>query len=131
MASRRIPNVSLPWTSVVATSTTDVWYPVTDYEDAGGFGTARSWMELRGKSNAVLVVPAVQTANDPRSPDAPVAIPILNGVSGYANAEGVFDPAAVTSIASDKKLIRYGWLVKLASGTVGAARVAGQIQVLF
>lgn len=127
--------IKLGWKNVTSSLTTDLFFPATRWwQPEMLFGAARSTMEMRGRFGGALVVPAYQTCNDELSPDAAVAIPILNNPGGgYANADGVYFPAlalATLSIA-DKRKIRLGWMVKLASAGNGGADVSAEIDLFY
>lgn len=120
----------LPRTTVVTSSANDEWIPATDFAPAGKIVSGRGWLEMNGRFNGALVKPAYQTANDPRSPDAAIALPLVTA-GGYADSNGFHDCAAAwTSMPSvaGKTLVRFGWIIKT-GGSVGGASVRGVIQV--
>lgn len=132
MASLKI--VALPWRPIDQVNGTDVWIPATGWSKAGGLGSCRATVEMRGRvGSPILAVPAFQLANDPLLPDAAVAILVqVGGSTGYANGDSMFYCGAFASMpTSDRRLVRYGWLVKLASGTNGSAQVQAEIEVLY
>lgn len=125
--SKAIMNFGLQATA----SGTDVWAPVTGWGPANrGIKSACASMEMRTRFGAgLLAVPAYQTANDKLNPDTAVAIPISGGSGGYANADGCFTPGSdVTLNVSGKEHIRFGWLIKSATGgTPSYAQLGGTV----
>lgn len=128
MASK---SVSLPWTTVTSALTTDLFVPVSPWTSSAALAEVRGSCEMRARYGNALVVPAYQTANDPRNPDTAIAIPMTGGATGWANAEAVFDPANPIPLTGidNKTMIRFGFIIKLASGSNGGARVRGKVQV--
>lgn len=128
--------VRLPWDTISFNSTTEAFAPVTRFVKAP-IGQIRAKMEMRIRWGGALVVPAFQVANDTLNPlttDA-AAIPIKNDAgAGFANADGSYPfsaSAPFTLPTGDKEWIRFGWMVKLASGSNGSARVSAMIEVLY
>lgn len=116
-------------TTVCNASASDVFFPATPWMDAGKPIEGRClWMEMIGESGAVQVMPAWQTCNDRRTPDAAVG---LATSQGYATADGTYDPpaswSAMTAVAG-KAEIRFGFIIKT-GGAFGGCSVAAKVQV--
>ncbi len=134
-----VKTIGLGWKIVPSALSTDLFFPGTGWFTAamlGGWpGSARAKMEMRGRYGNALIVPAYQTANDTDNPDMPaIAIPVAVGAGqGYANADGVFyftpTPATLSLLGSAN--IRFGWMIKLASGSNGGGAVSGSIDLLY
>ena len=101
----------------------------------GGVSGARASVEFVQRSGNLIFTAAVQFANDPRSPDTTInAVLIADGTAGYADAEGVFDPAsALKTLASTGfELMRVGWALKLSTGsTRGYGRASGVLELFY
>lgn len=126
-----VTTYALKRTTVVNSSTTAIFYPATDFMDVAGIGNVRASIEVRARFGTALICAGFQTANDKLNPDTAVAIPIENDAQGgYADADGVwFVNSALTPVSStDKTFIRYGFMIKLVSGTNGGGSVVGGVQ---
>lgn len=117
----------LVWMGLAATSVTEVFIPAGGWENAGNVTGGRGWGELRGRTGNFQVKPAVQLANDVRSPGAATA------VGSALSADGVSDPGAVTALSTGaSRYIRVGWLVSLTSGsTLGFGAAAGTVELIY
>ena len=118
----------LPWTTLAAVSTVAVFVPSGAWESAAGVTGARASGEMRGKNGNAQAQPAVQVANDQRSPGA------ATGIGSTMTNDGVTDPVnPSTSLSTDGvKYLRTGWLVSLISGSnLATASVAGVIELLY
>jgi len=118
---------NMPWTMITTNSTAagGEFHAVSPWRAiAPGETAARASMEVAAiTGTGMQVAAAVQTANDPRNPDAHAAV--ITAVT----TNGVKDPnAAATTITVDgKRWIRTGYSVKVTSGT-GWVRVAGRVE---
>jgi hypothetical protein len=112
----------MPWMTLLAASTTEVFIPAGPWDSASGISGAKALGELRGQFGNAQVRAAVQLANDVRSPDAATAI----GTATSTN--GPIDPTQASVSSSGKTYIRPGWLVSLSSGgTLAGLAVSGTI----
>ena len=125
MARRSIP---LPWTFVVATSTSDVFVPVTGWFAAQEIKKIAIVMEIVGLIGQTQIKRAYQTADSPSSADS------ATGVGSFVSANAVSYPSSSTDISATteaKQLIRFGFIVSLATGsTIATASVAGRVDVI-
>jgi hypothetical protein len=104
--------LGMEWSGYAAASTTKVFVPAGPWQPADNVTAAKGWRELRGKTGNFQAEPAVQVANDVRSPGAATA------VGSALTADGVSDPNGhVVVTTASSKYIRPGWLVSLTSGT--------------
>lgn len=123
MASAR--KIRLGWSDVVTTSASNSFHPASVWLPADGLSNVKAQMELRGSyGTGLAIVPAYQLTNDPRNPDAATVILIENDggtPAGYANGDGFYDfNTTVTNLTTtDRSLIRFGWIIKVSSGTGG------------
>lgn len=123
--------IALPYISVQSDSSTggqETFYPVTPYMNAGEVGKVRGPIELVWKTGNLNVSLAYQTADVENAPGTAAAI------GSYATSAGVTYPTQYTDIASSanaKQLIRFGFLVKLSSGsTLSYGYVGGSLQIM-
>jgi hypothetical protein len=72
MADQKL--VTLPWTILFAKSETATFVPVTAWTAGDATTSARAWGEMRAKVNTITIQPAVQYANDVRSPAGTVGM---------------------------------------------------------
>ena len=116
----------LEWGGYAAISTTEVFIPCGGWESAAHVSSARGWGELRGKTGSFQAKPAVQLANDVRSPGAATA------VGAAISADGVSDPSSYVSLSTGgSRYIRVGWLVSLTAGsTLATGSVAGLVELI-
>ena len=114
--------LDLPPMTLVATSTTEVFIPAGEWQSSVGIVSAKAWGELRGLNGAAQARPAVQLANDTRSPDAAI------GIGTALASNGMFDPATASVSTGSKQSIRPGWLVSLSGGsTLATVSVIGTL----
>ena len=120
-----IKSIPIPWTTVIAGSTTAAGFPATGWLPALQVQKLRVNFEMRGRSGNLQVTLGYQTANVENSPDEPIA------VGSYQTTNDVFYGSSPTDISANtlgKQLIRFVWMVKLsADGSPGFARVGGSI----
>lgn len=117
--------VEMPWGTYAAGSTTEVFVPAGGWVPTRNVQSARGWGELRNRTGLFQARPAVQVANDVRSPGT------VTAVGAMISADGVSDPTAPVSISSSttSKYMRVGWLVSLTSGnTLGTGALAGVVE---
>jgi hypothetical protein len=122
-----VQTMRMIWTGYSAISTTEVFIPAGPWASAANVSGARGHGEMRGKTGNFQARPAVQVANDTRSPGTATAVG-----SGLA-ADGVSDPNGITALTTgSSKYIRPGWLVSLTSGTtLGTAQLGGAIDLIY
>jgi hypothetical protein len=123
-----VVTISLAWTGYSAITTAKVFVPCGNWGPAANLTGARGWGELRGKTGNFQGEPAVQVANDVRSPGSATA------VGSALTADGVSDPSAPTSVtnATTSKYARPGWLVSLTSGTtLATGSLAGVVELVY
>ncbi len=126
-----VKSLPLKRTTVETSTVGGTWFPVSDWTDAAGIESLRARGEVRSLFGPAQVVPAYQLCNDPRSPDAAVAIPFLQGVSGWANSDGTYDVAAILlAVSTDARaFIRFGFIVKsTTAGTTAGGSIAAYVQ---
>lgn len=129
--------VALEFTTAVVDSTTATFMPRTAWRRTGGIASARASCEMRarGGSANLLGSPAVQMTNDVRTPASTVQIKITGGeTSGFANANGVFDPdpnGPQTLDTQDYLYIREGWLVKAVAAGSAHGQLGGSIEYFY
>jgi hypothetical protein len=103
-----------------ASSVAEVFIPCGGWMDAGNITAARGWGELRGKTGAFQGKPAVQVANDVRSPGAATA------VGAAITSDSVSDPGGMD------EYLRVGWLVSLTTGSsLGTGNLAGVVELVY
>ena len=137
MSTKRVP---LPWTTVITASTTAEFVPATPWMEAADAIYGRAAWEMHNISSSNMeVAPAWQIAN---TEDDPGGSADLDNIQ---TATGVYYPpsTAAGSIAKgwqdmlgnsaagtqDKMLVRFGWRVKIGSGTTPEyASVAGVVE---
>ncbi len=108
--------------TLVAVGTAEVFIPAGEWTSAAGVLAAKAWGELSGLNGNCQARPAVQLANDIRSPDAAL------GIGAVKTANGVLDPTTLSLTTGSKASIRPGWLVSLSSGqTLASVSVLGTI----
>ncbi len=108
--------------TLVAIGTTEVFIPAGDWTSAAGVLAAKAWGELSGLNGNCQARPAVQLANDTRSPDGAL------GIGAVKTANGVVDPATLSLTTGNKAWIRPGWVVSLSSGqALASVSVIGTI----
>jgi hypothetical protein len=120
-------SVIMAWQGVSAIATAPVFVPAGGWMSAAGITAAKGWGELAGKTNQMQVTPAVQVANDIRSPGTATAVG--QSISG----NGVSDPNGSASVTTgSSKYIRPGWLVQTTSGTtLSTGNVSGVIEFIY
>jgi hypothetical protein len=127
MAQIRI--VSLPWTTLIADSVNEAFFPISSYIDAGQVDGVRSTFEVAFASQDFQVAAGYQTANDADNPDTPVAFGDFASTVGFEYPSAWVDLA--TDVTNDKQMIRFGFVVKLADATPGTpafGRVSGNVE---
>lgn len=123
-----VDSMPLSWMTVVAvTDASTVFIPATEWVSCSGVTSAKGWGEMANRTGLLSATPAVQFANDVRSPQASAT-----SVGVALTATGVSDPNGNTTLSTGSfKYLRAGWNVTLTSGTsVGTAVVAGLIQLI-
>ena len=114
----------MPWGTVYANSdTTAVFLPATPWMDASTVAKVKVTWELRGVIGTIVAQPALQVANVANSPGAVVLLG-----SGYQGTPDTYyeDVVDVADDTKGSELVRFGWSVKLSSGsTLAFARVGG------
>ena len=120
-------SVNLEWCLYAAIATGEVFIPATGWMPAANVTAARGWGELRGKTGSFQGKPAVQVANDVRSPGASTA------VGAAISSDGVSDPTGNVAVtAGSSKYIRAGWLVSLTSGaTLATGSLGGVVELIY
>ena len=124
-------SVSLGWSLYAAIATGEVFIPATGWMSATNVTAAKGWGELRGKTGNFQAKPAVQVANDVRSPGASTAVGGF--VGGVGGVDGVSDPTGNVAVtAGTSKYIRAGWLVSLSSGTtLATGSLGGVVELIY
>lgn len=123
-----VNQMGMGWSGYSAISTTEVFIPVGGWVSTANLSGARGWGELRGKTGSFQAKPAVQVANDVRSPGTATA------VGTAISTDGVSDPNGVVSVtnAGSTKYARAGWLVSLTAGTtLGTGNLAGVVELIY
>jgi len=117
----------LAWMGCVAVSATEVFIPAGPWLSAANVTAAKGWGELRGRTGNFQAKPAVQLANDVRSPGSAIQ------VGAAITSDGVSDPSGNTAVSSGtSKYVRVGWLVSLTSGsTLAGGALAGTVELTF
>lgn len=121
--------INLGWTTVAVDGTTEVFIPATGWGDASEVAKLRGNLELRGLTGSnISVAVGYQTANVENSPDAHVVL------GSFQTAAGVYFGGSFTDASTNtqaKRLVRFGWVVKLTSaGSLATARVGGTLDVI-
>jgi hypothetical protein len=121
--------IELAWTTVVVDGQTALFFPATGWRAVGTLSAARALLEVAAKVGSDIdVAVAVQVANHIDAPGAPTALG-----SYLVNAVDVQYPTAWTDLSSavaGAQLVRFGFLVKRASGSgLVAARAGGRISL--
>lgn len=120
--------IQLPWTFLVATSTTEVFAPVTGYYTAAEIAKLAITLEIIGLIGNAQVKRAYQTCNIPSAPDTETAL------GNYVSTNGINYPASFSDVATtmqSKQLVRFGWILSLSGGTTPASlSVAGKVVVI-
>ena len=118
----------LRWTTVCVDGTTEVFVPDTDWMRAPDVAKIRLYMEARGFTGLMNVIAGYQTCNVDNSPDA------HNTIGSFVTTAGVTFGASfadVTANTQAKQYVRFGWVVKLTSGsTLATVRVGGSIDII-
>ena len=117
--------LELGWNSVIISSATERFIPVTDWMPAAGYTAGRGWVETRVFDGALSVAAAVQVANHPDAPDAHTKVHPL------VTKEEVGSPDSTLTVVSTAgwKYIRGGFAVLSSSG-VAAGQVSGVVELL-
>jgi hypothetical protein len=118
--------VTLPWTVLFAKSATATFIPVTAWTAGDATTAARAWGEMRAKVNTITIQPAVQYANDVRSPVGTV------GIGNSGNSDGMIDPTTATPLTtlSGYRAYRLGWLVTGDGTNIGVCAATAVVQLL-
>lgn len=119
----------LPWMLVQANSTTAVIVPAGAFIEPVGLKKARGTSEMRGRNGLVEAQLTLQWA------DVEDTLGSTTTIGTNMNADGYYPPSAgstdVSTTASQKRLVRPSWTVKLTSGsTTGWAWVGGLIEIV-
>jgi hypothetical protein len=127
MACNNVTTLLLMWGGYSAAAVGEVFIPAGPWLSASNLVSAKGWGELRGKLGNFQAKPAVQVANDVRSPGASTA------VGPAITADGVSDPSGNVAVtAGTSKYVRPGWLVSLtAAGSLSTGNLAGQIDLIY
>ena len=129
MPNKKVP---LPWTTVIATSTTSIFWPATGYMPTTGMRQFRAQMEI-SHTDKMEIAPAYQAVDAIDDGGGGVsATDIKPGKKTspgfYFANEGYTDP---TGTVKGKALVRFGWNVNLTTaGDPVDARVSGAIQIV-
>jgi len=117
----------MSWAGYAAISTTELFIPAGPWASAANLSAAKGYGEMRGRTGQFQAKPAVQLANDVRSPSAGTA------VGATLTGDGVSDPNGNTAITSGtSKYVRPGWLVSLVTGsTLATAQLAGVVELIY
>lgn len=120
--------MSLPWTMIAAASTVEVFLPVTGWMRAADVAKVRGSFELRGLTGVISALVGYQTANVEDAPDA------ANNLGTFQTTAGVFYGAGFTDVSATvqaKQLVRFGFVVKLSTGTtLAVARAGGSVDII-
>ena len=108
--------VSLPWRWLLTSSTSQQFYPVTQWLDATMAEKVRGVLELRNRGTDFEAQIGYQLTNDTETPATTSAI------GSAITAEGVTFPEGFSSPSTAYLYIRFGWLIRLTSaGTAGCS----------
>jgi len=113
---------------IITTSTTSEHLLASPWQAVGQENKFRAGAEVRAiNGTGTTVNVSVETATDPRNPDASPTALWATGVT----ADGIKDPdsSLVTVTLAGKLYYRYVWSIKVTSGT-GWASVAGWVDAL-
>ena len=123
-----VTTLSLGWMGLSAISTVAVFVPTGGWVSAANLTGARGCGEIRGRNGLFQAMPAVQVANDTRSPGT------VTAVGTALTTDGVSDPDSIHPVtnAGSSRYCRPGWLVSLTSGTVlASAGLTGMVELIF
>lgn len=129
-----MPNnkVRLPWSMVSTDSTTEKFWPSSGWMPTQGVQRFRAEMEIRNIGTDMSVGPGYQVADCPKSPTA--TIYSINPGAQTANGLYFVGDSGYTSAGSEikgKALVRFGWNVKLTTGsTLALAQVSGAVEIV-
>lgn len=118
--------VESPWGRFFTTSGTNVFVPTTRWVRAAPYTQLRCMFEMQAEDGDFAASAAYQTADDTANPDTAVAFGTAR------NAAGIEYPTAYESIstaAGGSQAIRFGWMIKINSGTIGGASLAGEFEL--
>ena len=120
--------IRLPWTTVAVDGTTEVFIPATGWMDSSDVAKVRTNFEARGFTGLMNVLVGYQTANVENAPDAHVTTGSFQTTAGVYFGSSFADAASNTQA---KRMVRFGWVVKLTSGsTLATVRVAGSVDIV-
>jgi len=120
--------ITIPWTTLIAKSGTEVFLPATPWIGSQGIRQLRAVSEIRGIEGNLEVGIAYQVANVYDEPGADHGISTGHQAVGYNYPSGWTDP---TTDLADKLLIRFGLRVRVHTGSDTAwGRVAASIQIV-
>ena len=118
-------------TALLTNSTTAVFIPGTLWLPAGGIVYARSQWEVFAVVGNAVCLPAYQVATSTDTPGASMTIEPTGGAA-FSSAVDVYYPTDFHNLRTDgtaplksNMLVRFGWLVKLSSGSTLAYIYAG------
>jgi hypothetical protein len=116
----------MAWSGYNAASASDVFIPAGPWISAANITAAKGYGELRGRTGNFQIKPAVQVANDVRSPGS------ATQVGAAIAADGVSDPNGEQAVTTGtSKYIRVGWLVSNTSGsTLSFGAAAGIVELI-
>jgi hypothetical protein len=113
---------------VAADSTTEVFLPATGWMQAADVAKIRTSFELRGVTGTINVLVGYHTANVENSPDA------ATNTGTFQTSGGVYFGSSFTDVSAAmqaKQLVRFGFVVKLTSGsTLSVARAGGSVDII-
>ncbi len=121
-----------PWTSLNTYSSTDAFFPSSQWKPTRKLTKARCNWEMAVEVGAINLVPAIQFTND--------VIDDTSFTSGQAigtrqTATGVFPPTSWAAVATNAEAnlhYRTGWLAKsVTDQTAANARVGGMWEFFF
>lgn len=129
-----IRSLGMPWTTVFTCSTTEAFCPVTQWMDPAELQKMRATLELQNLCGNIEVSVGYQLADVENNPLSDEKLESYNGPTGWQSTTGVHYPerwdGSIESQAGGKQLIRFGFVVKLSSGTdPGMVRAAAKVEI--
>lgn len=128
MQVRRFP---IPFLTLFATSTTAVFFPGTPWMESATVDELRVTWELIAANGDIEIAPAWQVANSEENPGATQTIV---ATTPYKDDPDVYFPVSWLDAAGDATaptksnlLVRFGFLVRLKTGTTLATANAGAV----
>ena len=111
LSFREYDEVYMRWATLVTNTTTATFFPGTAWFKAVDAPNARVLFELVAVNGDLSVEAAYQLANDRNRPDTPVVVGAARTSNGYT-----YPSAFATPAVSNRREIRFGWIVKLTAG---------------